>query len=57
MAKPDIATKVNLTLKFYTALGKYDDEEALSLFKRASLGLTGILIQVNGTPNINLKSV
>ena len=42
MAKPDIATEVNLTLKFFTALGRDDDEEALCLFKIASLDPTGM---------------
>ena len=42
MAKPDIATKVNLALKFFTALGRDDDEEALRLFKSASLDPTGM---------------
>ena len=42
MAKPDIATEVNLTLKFFTALGRDDDEEVLRLFKSASLDPTGM---------------
>ena len=40
MAKPDIATKVNLTLKFFAAFGRENDEEALHLFKSASLNPT-----------------
>ena len=63
MAKPDIATEVNLTLKFFTALGRDNDEGALSLFKSASLDPTGMhilkakvfYIQGNGTPKINFK--
>ena len=42
MAKTAIATKVNLALKLFTALGIDDDEEALCLFKSASLDPTGI---------------
>ena len=33
---------MNLTLKFFTALGRDDDEEALRLFKSASLDPTGM---------------
>ena len=42
MAKPDIATKVNLALKFFTELGRDDDEEALRLFNSASLDTKGM---------------
>ena len=42
MAKLDIATKLNLALKFFTAPGRDDDEEALCLFKSASLDPTGM---------------
>ena len=42
MDKPAISTKVNLVLKFFTALGRDDDEEALCIFKSASLYPTGM---------------
>ena len=42
MVKPDIATKVNLALKFFTALIIDDDEEALCLLKSASFDPTGM---------------
>ena len=42
MDKPDITTKVNLALKLFTALGRDDDEEAICLFKSASLDPTGM---------------
>ena len=42
MAKLDIATKLNLALKFFTAPGRDDDEEALCLSKSASLDPTGM---------------
>ena len=42
MAKPAIATEKNLALKLFTALGIDDDEEALCLFKIASLDPTGM---------------
>ena len=42
MVKPDIATKVNLALKFFTALVIDDDEEALCLLKSASFDPTGM---------------
>ena len=35
MAKTDIDIEVNLVLKFFSALGIDDDEEALLLFKSA----------------------
>ena len=35
MAKPAIATKVNLALKFFTALGRDENKESLCLFKSA----------------------
>ena len=44
MAKPAITTKVNLTLKLFTTLGRYDNEESLCLFNSASLDPTGIQI-------------
>ena len=40
MAKPDIATKANLALKLFTALGRDDYEEAIHMFKSASLDPT-----------------
>ena len=40
MSKPAIANEVNLALKFSTALGRNDDDEALHLFKSASLDPT-----------------
>ena len=42
MDKPSIATKVNLVLKLFTALGIGDDEEYCCLFKRAYLDPTGM---------------
>ena len=42
MSKPAIATEMNLALKFSTALGRDDDDEALHLFKSASLDPTGM---------------
>ena len=42
MAKPAISTKVNLMLKFFTALVRDDDEEALRLSKSASLDPTNM---------------
>ena len=42
MGKLDIATKVNLTLKLFTALVRNNYEEALCLLKIASLDTTGI---------------
>ena len=42
MAKPAIANEANLLLKFFTALGRDDDEEALHLFKIVSLDPTGM---------------
>ena len=44
MAKPAIATKVNLALKLFTALGRDDEEEAPHLFKSASLDHTSMHI-------------
>ena len=42
MAKPDMDNEVNLTLKFFTAIGRNNDVEALRLFKSASLDPTGM---------------
>ena len=42
MAKSAIDTEVNLTLKFLTTLRRYNDEEALRLFKCASFDPTGM---------------
>ena len=44
MAKRAIATKVNLKFKFFTALVRDYDEEALHMFKSAYLDPTGIQI-------------
>ena len=35
MAKTDIDTEINLTLNFFTELGRYDKEEYLCMFKGA----------------------
>ena len=40
MAKPAIANEANLLLKFFTALGRYDYEESLRLFRSDSLDPT-----------------
>ena len=46
MAKPAIATEVNLALKFFTALGRDDDEEVLRLFKSTSFD-PSIVMQIS----------
>ena len=43
MDKPAISTEVNLGLIFFTALGRYDDEEVLRLFKRASFDISNVM--------------
>ena len=44
MDKLAIDTEANLALKFSTALGRYDDKEALRIFKSASSDPTGMQI-------------
>ena len=42
MAKLAISTEVNLKLKLFTSLGRYNDKKYLHIFKSASLETTGM---------------
>ena len=44
MYKPYISTKVNLMIKFFTALGRDNYEETICLLKSAYLDPTGMQI-------------
>ena len=47
-AKPAIATKVNLTIKFFTALGRDDDGEDIRLFKSSSFDTYTVMQSLKG---------